>query len=57
LGGGPAGGSVVVVEHNLELIRAADWVIGQIVAEGAPEAVAQVSASYTGQFLKALAGL
>ena len=57
-----AGNSVVVIEHNLDLVKAADWVIdlgpeggmagGRLIAEGTPEAVAQVKASYTGQFLK-----
>ena len=56
------GNSVVVVEHNLELIKAADWVIdlgpegggagGRLIAEGTPEQVAQVAGSYTGQFLR-----
>ena len=54
--------SMVVIEHNLEVIKTADWVIdlgpeggnggGEIVATGTPEDVAQVKASYTGQFLK-----
>jgi len=53
---------VVVVEHNLDLIRAADWVIdlgpeggmagGQLLAAGTPQEVAQVAVSYTGQYLK-----
>jgi len=57
-----AGNSVVVVEHNLDLVRAADWVIdlgpegglagGELLAEGTPEQVAQVERSYTGQCLK-----
>lgn len=57
-----AGNSVIVVEHNLELVKAADWVIdlgpeggadgGRIIAEGTPEQIAQVENSYTGQFLK-----
>jgi excinuclease ABC subunit A len=57
-----AGNSVVVVEHNLDLIRAADWVIdlgpeggiagGMLLAAGTPEQVAQVPDSYTGQYLK-----
>ena len=56
------GGSILVIEHNLDLIKAADWVIdigpeggeagGQIVAQGTPEAIAQVVSSYTGQYLK-----
>jgi excinuclease ABC subunit A len=58
-----AGNSVLVIEHNLDVIKCADWVIdlgpeggdggGRIVAEGTPEKVASVPASYTGQFLKA----
>lgn len=57
-----AGHSVVVVEHNLDVIRAADWVIdmgpeagdrgGKIVAQGTPGQIAQCSASITGQFLR-----
>ncbi|RMD89543.1 MAG: ATP-binding cassette domain-containing protein, partial [Alphaproteobacteria bacterium] len=56
------GNTVVVIEHNLEVIKSADWIIdlgpeggdggGEIVAEGPPEAVAEVARSYTGQFLK-----
>jgi excinuclease ABC subunit A len=56
------GATVVVIEHNLDVIKVADWVIdlgpeggergGQIVAEGSPEQVAECAASYTGQFLK-----
>lgn len=56
------GNTVVVVEHSLELIRESDWVIdigpeggvagGKLVAEGTPEQVAEVPASYTGMFLK-----
>ncbi len=59
-----AGNSVVVIEHNLDVIKCADWVIdlgpegggggGRIVAEGTPEAVARVKGSYTGQFLTPL---
>jgi excinuclease ABC subunit A len=55
------GHSLIVVEHNLQLIRAADYVIdlgpgaadegGQIVAQGTPEELAQCSASHTGRFL------
>jgi len=57
-----AGNTVVVIEHNLEVIKTADWIIdlgpeggdngGYIVAEGPPEAVALVEKSYTGQFLR-----
>jgi len=56
-----AGNSVIVVEHNLDLVKAADWVIdlgpeggaagGRIIAEGTPEQVAGVKDSYTGQYL------
>jgi excinuclease ABC subunit A len=56
-----AGHSVVVVEHNLDVVRAADWVIdlgpdggdagGRLVAEGTPEQVALVEASATGAYL------
>ncbi|TDO47889.1 excinuclease ABC subunit A [Kribbella sp. VKM Ac-2527] len=55
------GNSVLVIEHNLDVIKTADWIIdlgpeggrggGTLVAEGTPEEVAQNSASYTGQFL------
>ena len=58
-----AGGSVLIIEHNLEVIRSADWIIdlgpeggdagGAIVAAGTPETVAEVASSYTGRFLKA----
>jgi excinuclease ABC subunit A len=57
-----AGNSMVVIEHNLDVIKNADWLIdmgpdggaagGQVVAEGTPEQVAKVAESYTGQFLK-----
>jgi len=57
-----AGNSVIVVKHNLDLVKAADWVIdlgpeggiagGQLLAEGTPEDVAKVKESYTGQYLK-----
>jgi excinuclease ABC subunit A len=56
------GNTVVVIEHNLEVIKTADWIIdlgpeggdggGEIVAAGAPEDVARQPASYTGAFLK-----
>ena len=56
------GNTVLVVEHNLDVIKTADWIIdlgpeggeagGAIVAEGTPEQVAQVDGSYTGKFLR-----
>jgi excinuclease ABC subunit A len=56
------GNSVVIIEHNLDVIRCADWIIdlgpeggdrgGQVIAEGTPETVAQIPHSYTGQYLK-----
>ncbi len=56
------GNTVIVIEHNLDVIKCADWIIdmgpeggddgGLIVAEGTPEDVAKVKGSYTGQFLK-----
>jgi excinuclease ABC subunit A len=58
------GNTVVVIEHNLDVIKTADWLIdlgpeggdggGQIVATGSPEDVAKVKGSYTGQYLKPL---
>ena len=56
------GGSILVIEHNLDLIQAADWIIdlgpeggeagGRIVAQGTPEMLACVAESYTGKYLK-----
>ena len=56
------GNTMVVIEHNLEVIKTADWIIdlgpeggdggGEIVAVGTPEDVAKVATSYTGQYLK-----
>ncbi len=58
------GNTVVVIEHNLDVIKTADWIIdlgpeggdqgGEIISEGTPEDLAQVPASYTGQYLKPL---
>ena len=55
------GNTVVIIEHNLDVIKCSDWVIdmgpeggfrgGLVVAEGSPEAVAKVAGSYTGQYL------
>jgi excinuclease ABC subunit A len=60
------GNTMVVIEHNLEVIKTADWIIdlgpeggdggGEIVAAGTPEDVAAVRRSYTGQFLKPVLG-
>ncbi len=59
-----AGNTVVVIEHNLDVIKTADWVIdmgpeggsggGEVIAQGTPEEVAEVAASFTGQFLRPL---
>jgi len=61
------GNTIVVIEHNLDVIKSADWVIdlgpeggaggGTIVAEGPPEQVAKVPESYTGRFLAPLLGI
>ena len=57
-----AGNSVLIIEHNLDIIKVADWLIdlgpeggdrgGELVAEGTPEQVIRIKPSYTGQFLK-----
>jgi excinuclease ABC subunit A len=57
------GNSVLIIEHNLDIVKIADWLIdlgpeggdagGRIIAEGTPEEVMRVAGSYTGQFLKA----
>ncbi|MBK8988906.1 MAG: excinuclease ABC subunit UvrA [Chloroflexi bacterium] len=62
-----AGNTVIVTEHNLDVIKTADYLIdlgpeggdggGQIIAQGTPEEVAQVETSYTGQFLRAMLAL
>ena len=56
------GNTIVIIEHNLDVIKTADWIIdlgpeggnrgGQIVATGTPEEVAQHKTSYTGMFLR-----
>ena len=56
------GNSVLVIEHNLDVVKTADWIIdlgpeggdggGTVVCQGTPEDVAQVENSYTGQYLK-----
>ncbi|HHH38177.1 MAG TPA: excinuclease ABC subunit UvrA [Sedimenticola sp.] len=60
------GNTVVVIEHNLDVIKTADWVVdlgpeggnrgGEIIAEGTPEQVAGCAGSYTGQYLKRMLG-
>jgi excinuclease ABC subunit A len=56
------GNTVIVIEHNLDVVKTADWIIdlgpeggeggGRVIAQGTPEEVAQVEQSYTGQFLR-----
>jgi len=60
------GNTVVVIEHNLDVIKTADWIVdlgpeggdggGLVIAQGTPEAVADVKASYTGRYLRAALG-
>jgi len=57
-----AGNSIVVIEHNMEVIKCADWIIdlgpeggeagGEVIAQGTPEDVGENEQSYTGYFLK-----
>nr|WP_250207836.1 excinuclease ABC subunit UvrA [Curvibacter sp. CHRR-16] len=61
-----AGNTIVIIEHNLDVIKTADWIIdigpeggsggGQVVAMGTPEAVAQTKGSFTGKYLQPLLG-
>ncbi|MFM8657466.1 MAG: excinuclease ABC subunit UvrA, partial [Chthoniobacterales bacterium] len=61
-----AGNTLMVIEHNMDVIKCADWIVdlgpeggeagGAIVAEGPPEAVAKVAASHTGRYLQKLLG-
>jgi excinuclease ABC subunit A len=61
------GNTVLIIEHNLDVIKQADWVIdlgpeggqggGKIVAQGSPEQVARVKKSYTGQALSRALGM
>ena len=56
------GNTVIVIEHNLDVIKTADWIVdmgpeggvkgGEIIAEGNPEKISQCENSYTGNFLK-----
>ncbi len=60
------GNTVVVIEHNLEVIKTADWLIdlgpeggeagGRVIATGTPEEVAEVEGSFTGRYLKRVLG-
>ncbi|MEM6544218.1 MAG: hypothetical protein AAF680_04895, partial [Pseudomonadota bacterium] len=60
------GNTVVIIEHNLDVIKTADWVVdlgpeggsggGEIIAEGTPEEVAGIAASHTGRFLASVLG-
>ena len=60
------GNTVVVIEHNLDVIKCADWIIdlgpeggaegGRLVGEGTPEEIAKIKGSYTGKFLKEILG-
>src|SRR5205807_6118101 len=59
-----AGNTLVVIEHNLEVIKCADWIIdlgpeagdegGELVAAGTPEAIAKIDASHTGRYLRGI---
>ena len=59
-----AGNTIVIIEHNLDVIKTADWIIdmgpeggdggGTVIAEGAPEVIAACKESYTGKYLKAM---
>jgi excinuclease ABC subunit A len=60
------GNTIVVIEHNLDVIKTADWIVdlgpeggdggGQIIARGSPEQVAKVKESYTGAYIKKVLG-
>jgi excinuclease ABC subunit A len=62
-----AGNTVIVIEHNLDVVKTADWIVdlgpeggdrgGEVVAQGPPERVARTAGSYTGRFLAAALGL
>jgi excinuclease ABC subunit A len=59
-----AGNTLVIIEHNLDVIKTADWIIdlgpeggrggGELVAEGTPEDIAAVDASHTGRYLRGM---
>ncbi len=62
-----AGNTVIIIEHNLDVIKSADYIVdlgpeggslgGEVVAQGTPEDISKISQSYTGQFLKQILGL
>ncbi len=62
-----AGNTVIVIEHNLDVVKTADWIVdlgpeggdrgGEVIAQGPPERVAKVAGSYTGHFLARVLGL
>jgi len=59
-----SGNTVVIIEHNLDVVKTSDWVVdlgpdggnqgGQVVAQGTPEQIADVKGSYTGKYLRSL---
>jgi excinuclease ABC subunit A len=59
-----AGGSIIIIEHNLDVIKSADWIIdlgpeggdegGYVVAQGPPESIVECKTSHTGQFLRSV---
>ena len=61
------GNTVIIIEHNLDVIKTADWIVdlgpeggsggGQIIASGTPEEVATTKGSFTGQFLAPMLGV
>ncbi len=62
-----SGNTVLVIEHNLDVVKSADWIVdlgpeggdggGKVVVEGTPEHVAKTAESYTGRFLAPVLGL
>ena len=61
------GNTILVIEHNLDVIKSADWLVdlgpeggdggGHVVAEGTPEQVAKTAGSWTGQYLRPVLGV
>jgi excinuclease ABC subunit A len=62
-----AGNTILVIEHNLDVIKSADWIVdlgpeggdggGQVIAEGTPDQVAKTAGSFTGQYLAPVLGI